>query len=180
MLVASSPPHHRTSRQPTRALSSTRMFRARLLPLVIALVAILIAPKAQAIAEPHLYSPSPLGRAATSSPIRAQAFLGRARIGGRQPAKPAGWGHPRGFQETYDYETTGELKALTDRLGRISAWTHDQLARTTNMFDTAGRHHAHSYTTSTRSPIQARASVRPRRHLPQRRSPRKPTRSFFP
>ena len=48
---------------------------------------------------------------------------------------------PQGFTEKYAYETTGELRKLTDKLARDTVWTHDELGRVLSMVDTLGRHH---------------------------------------
>ena len=53
---------------------------------------------------------------------------------------------PHGFVESYAYETTGELKKLTDKLARDTTWSHDQLGRVLAMVDTLGRTHASTYT----------------------------------
>lgn len=52
---------------------------------------------------------------------------------------------PKGFAESYTYETSGELKSTTDRLERTSSMTHDQLGRVATIVDIAGRKHAMGY-----------------------------------
>ncbi|MDB4933081.1 MAG: repeat protein, partial [Labilithrix sp.] len=52
---------------------------------------------------------------------------------------------PHEFTESYAYETTGELKKVTDKLARDTTWSHDQLGRVLAMVDTLGRRHAHAY-----------------------------------
>src|SRR4029079_17971583 len=52
---------------------------------------------------------------------------------------------PDGFVETYQYEPTGELKTLTDKLTRPTTYSHDQLGRVLAMVDTRGRKHGNVY-----------------------------------
>ncbi len=53
---------------------------------------------------------------------------------------------PHEFVETYEYETTGELKKVIDKLNRPTSWTHDQLGRVKTMTDALSRRHDHAYT----------------------------------
>jgi RHS repeat-associated protein len=52
---------------------------------------------------------------------------------------------PHGFTESYQYEPTGELKVLTDKLLRPTTYSHDQLGRVLSMLDTLGRNHTNVY-----------------------------------
>ncbi|MCA9591644.1 MAG: hypothetical protein KC657_40385, partial [Myxococcales bacterium] len=58
---------------------------------------------------------------------------------------PVGATPPHGFEETYSYEVTGELRETVDRLSRTSTMTHDQLGRVLAMVDTLGRRHTRTY-----------------------------------
>jgi YD repeat-containing protein len=48
---------------------------------------------------------------------------------------------PSGAAESYEYEVTGELKKVVDRLQRETRFTHDELGRLTSTVDIAGRTH---------------------------------------